>query len=49
MKMEVWKKDFKNKGWEKAEINIHEIISDITEVDTKITHECWQSKYTALI
>lgn len=39
MKMEVWEKDFKNKGWEKAEITIYEIISNITKVDTKITLE----------
>ena len=37
--MEVWEKDFKNKGWEKAEITIYEIISNITKVDTKITLE----------
>lgn len=48
MKMEVWEKDFKNKGWEKAEITIYEIISNITRYKN-YSWNCWQSKYTALI
>lgn len=39
MKMEVWENDFKNKVWEKAEITSYEIITDVTKVDTNITHE----------